>query len=490
MNKKHLKASAFGNMVRTGAAFIVLTLVQMPAQALDLAQVYEQAKAYDPAVKAAQSNYLAERQTIKQGKALLRPTIAAHARAGKTRYKSDVPTINLNRVPDVERCIPASVNTSTIAQAAVDCANELGGSVNITDGIDSTYTGTEYGVVLTQPLFDQNRKGNYEKTKILSKKSEILYQQAKSEVLFNVTEAYLQALQAKDSLQRAKVEDKTLSSQLRYVQTNLKNGVGRASDLYELNSVKQLQSSQIILHKNALDAAINRLSSLAGRPINERELQKFKRKIPMRSLQPSSQQAWIDLSKKYSTQIHNAGIEMQLAKAEYKSQKKNRWPVLNLLASWNKTQTSGGQGFTPAAQTSILALDLNVPVYQGGALKASKEKAYHQLEAAKQRKYYQEQQLGIAVSALYSQISANVEAYKVYQSSLAAARRADKTLSKGASQGVVTVAELFRARKTLQQIETNIQKVRFEYLLNKLKLRQLVGVLSEEDLLAVNTLIR
>ncbi|MEM8593484.1 MAG: TolC family protein [Pseudomonadota bacterium] len=459
--------------------FFLLSLATTHAYSLDLWSVYALALKQDATLKIAQQKYLVDQQTAVEGKSLLRPNVSANARVGKSFYDSDSP--NYSEVlagfqGDLE-CVQNNTCLTERLQAASSGTTS------------SKYTSQSIGLNLTQPIYDKTRWHEYKKLQILSKKGAVTLNQTHADLIYRTAEAYLTALQALNNLKQGRAEHTDLRRQLRFAQRQLQKGFGRASDLYELRTADQLKSSQAQILQSGLKAALSELSALVGRRVHSKEIQRLEVKIPVKSLKPHGEQAWIGLAKKYNALVQDATLEAQFAAEELKLKKSARQPKVNLFANYNNSKTSGGQGFVPGAETKFLGVDITAPLYQGGAMGAAKKKAQYQSQASEHKLKQQQQRLSVSVAALYAQIQGSVRTFSILTDSLSAAQRAESNLSHGASKGVVSVAELHRAKEKTASIRGRIEALRFEYLLNKLKLRQLVGVLNARDLKAINSLL-
>ena len=462
--------------------FSALIGASMQLNALDLWEVYSNAVKQDAGLQLAQQQSLIDEQSAIEGKALLRPSVVATARAGQSYYKSDSPNYaEALSGFDLSSCVGDEASCLSDALRRIELLSS--GSTN------SKYKATDFGVSATQPLYDKERWHQYQKVKIITQRGALALKQAHGDLVYRTTEAYLTALQALNNLEKGKAEHTDLRRQMKFAQRQLQQGVGRASDLYELRSADQLKATQAQILQSGLRAALAELSGLMGRKVSGNELRRFAVNIPVVSLKPAGEEAWINLANKNNFQMKNAQLEVSLAEEETKLKKSARHPKVNFLATYNKSDTSGGQGFIPGSETKLVGIDVSAPLYLGGAIGAGQKKAEYQHAATLQNLRQQQQRLAITIRAMYAQIEGNVSTFKILNESLAAAQRAEKNLAKGAANGVVSVAEIMRAKKTTAGLRSQVDALRYEYLLNKLKLRQLVGVLNVRDIKAINSLM-
>ena len=127
-----------------------------------------------------------------------------------------------------------------------------------------------------------------------------------------------------------------------------------------------------------------------------------------------------------------------------------------------------------------------MPLYQGGVTQskyreaeANREKAKQDLENARRSVAVQTRQAYLGVVSGIAQVKALQQALKSSESLLEASKL-------GQSVGVRTNLDVLNAQQQLYSTRRDLFQAEYNYLLSRLRLKDAVGTLGEDDLSAVN----
>jgi outer membrane protein len=127
-----------------------------------------------------------------------------------------------------------------------------------------------------------------------------------------------------------------------------------------------------------------------------------------------------------------------------------------------------------------------VPLFQGGVTQskyreaeANRDKARQDLENIKRTVAVQTRQAFLGVVSGIAQVRALQQALKSSQSLLESSKL-------GQSVGVKTNLDVLNAQQQLYATRRDLYQAEYNYLLSRLRLKNAVGTLSEEDLTTVN----
>jgi outer membrane protein len=136
--------------------------------------------------------------------------------------------------------------------------------------------------------------------------------------------------------------------------------------------------------------------------------------------------------------------------------------------------------------TKAIGVQLNVPLFQGGVTQskyreaeANRDKAKQDLENARRTVAVQTRQAYLGVVSGIAQVKALQQALKSSQSLLEASKL-------GQSVGVRTNLDVLNAQQQLYSTRRDLYQAEYNYLLSRLRLKDAVGSLGEEDLSAIN----
>jgi outer membrane protein len=137
-------------------------------------------------------------------------------------------------------------------------------------------------------------------------------------------------------------------------------------------------------------------------------------------------------------------------------------------------------------RAQAIGVQLNVPLYQGGAVQsklreaeANRDKAKDDLENARRNVELQTRQAYLGVVNGMAQVQALQQARKSSESLLEASKL-------GQEVGVRTNLDVLNAQQQLYATRRDLLQAEYNYLLSQLRLKAATGTLNEDDLKKVN----
>ena len=416
------------------------------AQAQSLAQLYEAAKGYDAAYKAAQSQYQANLAKAEQAKALLRPT----AGLGATLSESDFNNL-----------------TSTNADARY-----------------GTRTAT---LSASQPLFRPANMAGYQQGAKQVGLAQAQLKAAAQELIVRVSQAYFDVLIAQDSLAFVKAQKTAVSEQLAAAKRNFEVGTSTITDTREAQARFDLVTAQEIAAENDLRVKKLALDQSVGTPNTQ--------PVPLKSganlnaALTGNADTWAQQAAEQSPNVEQARIGLEVAQLETEKAKAGHMPTLDLTASYGGTRFRNGNLTSRLDNnTATVGLSFNLPLYAGHATQnriqetvALEEKARNDLEGA-QRTVAQ------ATRTAYFGVQSGLGQVKALEAAEASSQSALDANKLGYQVGVRINIDVLNSQSQLFQTKRDLAKARYDVLLGQLRLRLAAGVLKAEDVQTLNSL--
>jgi len=160
-------------------------------------------------------------------------------------------------------------------------------------------------------------------------------------------------------------------------------------------------------------------------------------------------------------------------------------PTVDLIGNYAKNT---GCTFTTCGDTrsTSVGVQLNMPLFQGGAIQskwreaeANREKAKQDLESARRNVALQARQAYLGVASGIAQVQALQQALKSSESLLEASKL-------GQEVGVRTSLDVLNAQQQLFSTRRDLYQAQYNYLVSHLRLKAAAGNLLEADLERVN----
>jgi outer membrane protein len=300
-------------------------------------------------------------------------------------------------------------------------------------------------------------------------------------------------LTAQDNVQLTAAQKQAISEQLDQAKRNFEVGTATVTDTYEAQARYDLIVSQEITAQSNLEVKKRGLQQITNAAPGE--LRQLGKELKLETPQPLDVEKWVEDARQHNVQILMADAAAQLADKEVSRTLGGHLPTIDLVANYTFNSAQGGvyngTGYGPADTTSkVVGIQLNMPLFQGGATQskyreaeAGRDKAKQDLENSRRTVAVQTRQAYLGVVSGISQVKALQQALKSSESLLEASKL-------GQSVGVRTNLDVLNAQQQLFSTRRDLYQAEYNYLISRLKLKSAVGTLAENDLDGVNQALR
>jgi outer membrane protein len=419
---------------------IITGLLAAPAlYAADLVGVHDAAVSNDPQLRAAEYRRDASGESATQARANFLPTISGSA----SHSRGDSET---------------SIAGMTVSDVDTD-----------TDSL---------GFSLVQTIYNHANYGQLDQARALVSQADADYSVAYQDFLFRVADRYFSVLTAIDGVTFAEAEEKALQRQFEQAEQRFDVGLTAVTDA-----------------RNNLDDANEGLRELAGRYFEK--LEPLKAELPLVMPTPATSAEWVELAIANSPAIFSRQKAADIAEANIKLQKSGHYPTLSLRANYNQFdnnefilrddfQTVIGNT-TLENDSSSISLQLDVPIYSGGATTSRSRQAGKQFQAALQDLEAQRRATVRQTQNAFREVTAGIQQVEAFQQALVSATSALEATEAGFEVGTRTIVDVLIAEQRYFQAQRDYSSSRHSYVLGHLRLRSAAGVLEKANLETVAT---
>lgn len=434
-------------MMRHTLVFAAL-MSALPAMAANanLSAIYQMARENDADFAAARENYKAGQEKIPQGRAGLLPTINLGAKAGR------------------------NVSQTNIV------------------GSNGYYNSHSVSLSLTQPLYRKQNLEAFEQAKIQALLSEQQLKLAEQKLLLSVAEAYFSVLQAQDVLATAQAQKKAYAEQLAQARKSFEVGASTITDTHEAQARYDLTEAQEIAASNDLEVKRRSLEKIIN--AETPELAHLTEGVRMSLPEPNNMDAWVKQAEEGSVAVQLNQSAVELARRDVERLRGGHYPTLDLAASYSTSDTPSKSSIVTSTRGGSIGVELGWLIYQGGAIDsrvreavAIKEKTRFELESARRQSRLDARQGFLGVLSGDAQVKALEQALVSSEAQL-------KSTKLGLEVGVRTRVDVLNAQQQLFTTRRDLSAARYQTLLAGLQLKAAAGSLQEDDLKAVDALLK
>ncbi len=433
--------------------------------ALNLKDIYTLALINDSTWAAARYANIGAQEKLVQGKALLLPTVNLNS--------------NLNR---------SDTNIQYTGQTVFNNNNR-----------SERFNTLSYGININQPLYRKQNYVQYQASQLEVNEADLQLQQDRQDVLMKAAQAYFDVLLAQDKLVLNHAQKDAIESQLAQAKANFRNGVSTITDVDEAQAKYDIVQSQEIAVSIDIENKKQVLKLLTGQYPNS--LYGIQSAIPLQqpvaikgvpnaSSTQSALNQWLELAQQNNLAVQLKKISYDLAAKAVELNTAGHLPTLDAIANYTRTDANGGiNGFGSDLNNTTVGLQLQVPLYQGGAVSskvreavAKQQKAQEEIEAARRKVELETKQAYLEITSGIAQAHANEQTLRSAQSQLTSTTKSFKL-------GIRTNVDVLNAQQQVFNAKRELLQTHYTYLLGLLKLKYSSGLLSDEDMEEVNQLL-
>ena len=371
---------------------------------------------------------------------------------------------------------------------------EAGGEhrdVRSTSGFRRDTSGTRgtWDLVLTQPLFDWGSYKTYEQSKLVVADVEVQLQQAFQDLLLRVSEAYFNVLSFEDQLAATVAEKSAIAEQVESAQRNFELGNATITDTYEAQSRYDLIVAQELQLQNLLEVQRDRLTQIVGNPPGS--LARLPGGTPLPAPQPARLEAWSSQAQSSSLEVVRAELQTRIAQRDIEIARSGFYPIVALRASSGSATdsrlTNPGSG-RPIDNT--IGVVVSMPFYTGGAVSSRVTESVQLEQRARFNAETSRRQALQLARQYYTGVTTGLLRVRALEAGERSSRSAVEANRLGYEVGVRINLDVLNAEQQLYATQRDLAQVRYNTLIDGLRLKATSGILAEADLDAINQLLR
>ncbi|MGR8933454.1 MAG: TolC family outer membrane protein [Gammaproteobacteria bacterium] len=427
--------------------FSVFYAIAMTAPAQDLLQTYELALANDPVLKQAQANLAAVGETDDQSLARLLPTLWVDAASSFNRLNNKKLTFQGEGVQEYWN------NSATLN--------------------------------LSQPVFHWEYWVQLSQADNQIAQAEAQYLAEQQNLMLRVTEAYFNILAAQDNQQYTKAEKDAIAKQLEQAEQRFEVGLIAITDVDEARAGFDRVRADEIAADYLVDDRKEKLREIIGD--NAADLLPLGKKLPLNPPQPQDIDAWSKIADGQNLAVISALNAAEVARKTIELQRSGHYPSVDLIGNVSKSDNSSTFGLR-GDQESI-GLQLNIPLFEGGAVNSRVRQAEYQYEQSKEKLLEARRAVNREVKNAYRALIAGISRVEALKTAVVSAQSALEATTAGFDVGTRTMVDVLKVQSNLYSAKRDYARARYDYLIFGIRLKQSASMLLREDLEEINRLL-
>jgi len=421
---------------------LMLLVGTQGVSAEDLLDIYDLAVKSDPTLREAEQTLFATREVKPQARALLLPNFGL---SGDVQY-NDVDTSGTNTFGSFDR----SDSFSTYGAAAV----------------------------LSQSVYNRADWVRLSQSDNTIAQAEAEYRNDQIDLMVRTTRAYFEVLRASDLVRVQEALVAADERQLEQSRQRFEVGLVAITDVNDSQAAYDRSRANLITAENALDNAWEALRRIVG-PVSV-PLARLGDRLPLAPPEPNDINIWAETALANNFGIIAAKQAAEAARKQIEVERSGYYPSVEMQAGYDVARSNAQ--FNTDTDSAFIGLNLNVPIYQGGAVASRTREAGHQFRAAQDRLDQQRRGVINQVKDAFRGILSSISDVKARQAAIVSARSSLESTQAGLEVGTRTQVDVLNAQRALFQAEFDYLSARYDYIINGVLLHQATSTLTRDVL--------
>ncbi len=355
------------------------------------------------------------------------------------------------------------------------------------------YNSPQASLSLRMPIFNYEALSRYRQTAAQVEGAEELFRSRALELADRLGTTYLQVLLSHEAVQLAKSELSSFDAQRNRAQQRIRRGEGTLTEVARAESSVDVARVRLLDAYDSLENARRALRRITG--IDSVELNTLPSDYLPAPLQPQALSEWLDLARMRSPVLRLREQNVEAARLGIERSRAGHLPRVDFVAGVSRNRN---ESITSLNQTSVLksmGIQLNVPLYSGGAVQASIKQALAEQAKAEEELRIEREGIEVEIQRQHQAVIHGTDKIAANRRVVASSETALLGATRALEAGLGTTADVLDAQARLSLAQRDLVQARYELLANRLRLMTIAGMpvndtVSDLDrLLTVNSIL-
>lgn len=352
---------------------------------------------------------------------------------------------------------------------------------NIVNGIELPATHPHYisrssVVQVRQPILNLDGFVRYRQGKVQTKQGAAQFAANTNDVIIRVVSAYADALFAEDQVELSRVQRDMYAEQQKVNQHLFEKGEGTRTDMLETQARLDLAEAQLIEAQDNAVAMRNTLAGVIG--MDPGALDKLGPNLRPQKLDKGFDD-WRATALERNPELATARLAIENARLEIQRNKAGHAPRVDFIGSYSKGDSESITTYTQNTVNRTLGVQVNIPIYQGGAINASTRQAAAGYERAKSDLDVRSNRILVDLRKSYDVVQNSVAKVGALEKAVESGKLLMTATEQSIKGGVRINLDLLNAQQQLYTSQRDLAQARYNYLLGLLRLRAGAGTLDD-----------
>jgi outer membrane protein, protease secretion system len=406
---------------------------------MGLQEVYQKALLQDAGIRASRAALLAGMERVPQAQSQLLPSVSASFSRNRNHLETTSPDI---------------FGQSTKSK--------------------SSYSSHSNSLTLRQPILNVARRANLEQAQEAEREAIAMHDKSMQDLLARVTSAYADVLLADEQMRLVATMQQQDIVLLSAARKSFEAGAGTRTDIDEAQARLDMSRARELEAKQQRDYASRQLAVFIGEPVEQLHPLKVDRAQAL-ALKLPALQTWLDQAKANSPDIKMLEARLAAAQKEVGKAQSGHTPTLDAVLQWSVTGNENVTRPSSRFSTTAMGLQLNVPLYQGGAVSSLVRQALAEQTRMQEMLEAGMRDLDLRVHKEFRGVTEGTLKVQALQQAEHSARQLLTSTKRSREGGFRTILDVLNAEQQLATVSRDLIQARFQALLSWARLNVMAG---------------
>ena len=409
------------------------------AWSLDLSEAYRAALLQDTTLRAAQAGAASRSERVPQALSQLLPNVSATSSRNRNALQSITPNYLGQAVTDETRY----------------------GSYNTT-------------LTLRQPLFRKSLVADYRQAQAQANEAMAVLDKELQNLAVRVSSDYFDALLTADQLALVMAQKTAFATQLDAAEKRFAGGAGTRTDIDEAQAALDLNVAQELEARQNVDFTRRQLQTLINQPI-ETLATLDPDKLVLAGPTPGRLDDWTEQALAASPEILSLKSQVEAADYEVEKATSGHYPTLDAVAQISRSESDTVTSVSNRYNNKSIGLQLNIPLYTGGAVNSGIRQALADKERVEQQLEGMRRDLGLRVHKEFRGVTEGVLKIRALEQAVRSTGQVALSNRRAYEAGSRTLNDTLNAEQLKVTAQRDLAQARYLYLICRVRLQALAG---------------
>jgi len=336
-------------------------------------------------------------------------------------------------------------------------------------------------IQVRQPVFSLDALARFKQGAAQADYAAAQFDSQSQDLLLRLLGAYFETLFKEDQLAFARAERDMYAEQKNVNELLYKKGEGTTTDVLETQSRLDLAEAQLLEAQDALVSTRDSLAAIVGPDVDVTRLDHLRPGLRVAQEDLIGYEEWKKKALELNPDIIAQQKNIEIAKQEVNKQRAGHTPRVDFIGTYGKTLSDSLSTVNQDTTVRSIGFQVNIPLYNGGAVSASTRQAVAGREKAVADLQAQTDKVLIDLRRNYSQMVSSQARIDALVKAVDSANLLITATQQSIKGGVRINLDLLTAQRQKYAALRDLAQARYGYILALLHVRADAGMLGGDD---------